>query len=92
MDAVDLLKMVCGAILVLFIPGLPWTFVFLHRTKVDMVERIALSFGLSIALVPLFTFLLNRLFGMGITILTVTVLALVLTAIPIGYVFLRRHL
>lgn len=50
---------IIGAVYVLFLPGLVWSFVFFRRHQIDLIERLALSFALSIALVPLLAFYLN---------------------------------
>jgi uncharacterized membrane protein len=75
--------MIFGGIFVLFVPGFCWTFLFFKRKSIDIIERIALSFGLSIALVPLTVFWLNWIFDMRITELNVilTVCGLSLLAI-----------
>jgi len=41
--------------------------VFFEREEIDALERLAISFGLSIALVPLIIFILNKYFGIKIT-------------------------
>jgi uncharacterized membrane protein len=48
-----------GAIYILFLPGFAMSFLFFARGKVDVIERVALSFALSVAIVPLLTFYLN---------------------------------
>jgi uncharacterized membrane protein len=64
------LRLVFGGIFVLFAPGFAWSYVFFRRRKIEWIERLALSFGLSIALVPLAVFWLNWLFDMKITLLS----------------------
>ena len=67
-------RIVFGSLYVLFIPGFIISFIFFPRTKefdeknedkeknsIDWIERIALSFALSIAIVPLAVFYLNLL-------------------------------
>ncbi|MEA1985615.1 MAG: DUF1616 domain-containing protein [Euryarchaeota archaeon] len=81
--------MILGSIFVLFIPGFAWTFAFFEKNEIDAIERIALSFGLSIALVPLTIFYLNYLLHIKITALNSFVVIILLTAIPIGYIHLR---
>ena len=56
----------------------------------EHLERIALSFGLSIALVPLSVFWLNWLFHVPITLLSTCLVTLGLIAIPIGYLGVRK--
>jgi uncharacterized membrane protein len=50
---------IIGAFYILFMPGFALSYLFFARGKVDVVERIALSFALSVAVVPLVTFYLN---------------------------------
>jgi len=54
---------------VLFLPGYVISFLFFKKNKIDIIERIALSFALSIAIVPLLIFYLN-LIGMKINTLS----------------------
>lgn len=72
-------RIVFGSVYVLFLPGFILTFLFFPKSKtfdsedkekgtVDWIERIALSFALSIAVVPLAVFYLN-LIGVRINLL-----------------------
>jgi uncharacterized membrane protein len=61
---------VAGAIYVLFLPGFAASFLFFTRGAIDAIERIALSFALSVAIVPLISFYLN-LVGVKIKFWTV---------------------
>ncbi len=81
LDSVPVIRAVLGFIIVFLLPGFAWTLVFFNR--VNVAERIALSFGLSIALVTLSIIALNMLFGMRInganalvSIIAITILAL----------------
>jgi uncharacterized membrane protein len=76
-------RAILGFILVFLVPGFAWTLVFFSR--VNIIERIALSFGLSIVAVTLSIIVLHMLFGLRITganslltIIVITVIALVL--------------
>ena len=82
MTAWEILRLIFGGLFVLFIPGLAWSYVFFLRKNIDWIERLALSFGLSIALVPLSVFWLNWLFDMKINLLStlLTVVGLVVIA------------
>ncbi|MBI2629266.1 DUF1616 domain-containing protein [Candidatus Pacearchaeota archaeon] len=77
------LRIVFGAVYVLFLPGFIMSYIFFPKTKsieekikseaenskeIDLIERIALSFALSIAIVPLLVFYLN-LIGVKISFL-----------------------
>jgi len=83
MDVVEVLRLVFGTVFVLFLPGLAWSYVFFNKDEIDWIERVALSFGLSIALVPLTVFWLNYLFKVKITLTNVTITILLLILIPV---------
>ena len=76
------LRLVFGGIFILLAPGFVWSYVFFQHRKIDWLERLALSIGLSIALVPLAVFWLNWLFNMEITLLStsLTVVSLMLVS------------
>ena len=84
------LRTLFGAIFVLFIPGFAWSFVFFGKDEIDWIERIALSFGLSIALVPLTIFWLNFLFHVKITLINSFIVVLTLILMPVVYLLLQR--
>jgi uncharacterized membrane protein len=85
MEIIELLRIPLGSVFVLFLPGYAWSFVFFKKGEIDLIERIALSFGLSIALVPLVIFWLNWLFTIRINIVNVTavILGLIICALII---------
>ena len=91
MDPLSLFRIVFGSVFVLFIPGFAWTYLFFDRDEIDVVERIALSFGLSIALVPLSVFYLNYLFGVRITLVNCAIIISVLILAPLGWLRVKRH-
>ncbi|HYK08037.1 MAG TPA: DUF1616 domain-containing protein [Candidatus Eisenbacteria bacterium] len=55
-----------SSIFILFLPGFIMSLVFFKWNAIDNIERIALSFALSVAIVPLFVFYTN-LMGIKIT-------------------------
>lgn len=70
----DSIRITMGTPYVLFLPGFIISYIFFpnkKKEKIDIIERIALSFALSIAIVPLIIFYLNLL-GMKINLLTST--------------------
>ena len=75
------LRAVVGFIIVFFLPGFAWTFVFF--SKISVIERIVLSMGLSIAIVTLGILVLHVLFGMTITGSTslITITAIIILAV-----------
>ena len=59
---ITVLRVILGLAFVLFLPGFTLqAAVFPHRTDLDTPERLALSFGLSLAVIPLVALLLDRL-------------------------------
>ena len=62
----EILRIILGAIFALFIPGYAMTYALFKGGEIDKIERIALSFALSIATVPLILFYLNWGFGVRI--------------------------
>lgn len=64
-ERLPVLRGIIGFIVVFFLPGFAWTFVFFNR--VSTIERLVLSMGLSIAIVTLGVLVLHLLFGMKIT-------------------------
>jgi hypothetical protein len=79
-------RVVFGAVFVLFVPGFSLSYAFFGSKEIDVLERIALSFALSIAVVPLIVFYLN-LAGMRISALSVSIVVVFVTAL--GYVVYR---
>lgn len=83
MSIAEILRIFFGGLFVLFVPGFAWSYVFLAKNTIDWVERVALSIGLSITLVPLAVFWINRLFHIKITLLStsLTVCGLIIMAV-----------
>jgi uncharacterized membrane protein len=83
MDIMHILYIVIASIFILFLPGFFITFIFFDWNKIDLIERIALSFALSIAVVPLVAFYAN-LAGVpinNINIVTELIIILLITCI-----------
>lgn len=92
MDAGDIFRIIFGSIFVLFVPGFAWSYVFFNRRKIDSIERIALSFGLSIALVPLTVFWFNWVFNVGITLVNTWLIVCGITIAAIIWLYARKRL
>lgn len=58
-QAIKILDIGISALYVLFIPGFLASYIFFGLGKIDVIERLALSFALSISLVPLIVFYTN---------------------------------
>ncbi len=52
-------RLVYGSVFALFLPGFLLSHLFYDKRKIDLLERIALSFALSISIIPLLVFYLN---------------------------------
>ena len=87
------LRIIFGSVYVLFLPGFIISYLFFPKTKefeskekgaIDWIERIALSFALSIAIVPLAVFYLN-LIGIKINLLNsfLTILGIIIISLVI---------
>ncbi|MFH1801930.1 MAG: DUF1616 domain-containing protein [archaeon] len=86
-------RVIFGAVYVLFLPGFIWSFVFFDNRgerNIDVIERIALSFALSIAIVPLAVFYLN-LVGLKISALSSFFVVLFLTLVGGGIVYWKKR-
>ena len=81
-------RIIFGSIYVLFLPGLIISFIFFPKDKIDWIERIALSFALSIAIVPLAVFYLN-LIGLKITLLNSFLIILGIIIISAGILYIK---
>ena len=83
----EILQAVIGGALALFVPGYAWTLILFAKKEIDAIERFALSIGLSIALVPLTVFYLNRFAGVPINLTSIVAVVLTLTAVPLVLAF-----
>ena len=87
-ERLPVIRAILGFILVFFLPGFAWTLFFFSR--VNIIERIALSFGLSIALVTLSIIVLNILLGIRVTGFNSLLIIIVITFIPLAVYYLKR--
>lgn len=90
MEVLSIIRAILGSAFVLFVPGLIWTYVFFAKKEIDWIERIALSFGLSIALVPLSVFYLNKVFGVKINFLNSFLIILALCVIGLCLYWIKE--
>jgi len=90
LDSLPAVRAILGFILVFFLPGFAWTLVFFNASKINIIERLALSVGLSIAVVALSIFALNRLIGFSISGLNAVLTIIAVTIIPMIIYGLKR--
>ncbi|MCX6823390.1 MAG: DUF1616 domain-containing protein, partial [candidate division SR1 bacterium] len=80
------LRIIFGSVFVLFLPGYWLTLSFFGSKEIDLLERFALSFALSISVIPLLTFYINLI---GVKITQVSVWAVVVVVIAGNWAWLR---
>lgn len=85
-------RIVFGLLFTLFFPGYALlSAIFPKRDKLGGIERIALSFGLSIAIVPLIGFILNFTpWGIELYPIVISVTIFILAASVVGWYRQRR--
>ena len=88
LERLPIIRALLGFIFVFFLPGFAWTLVFFKQ--INVVERIALSFGLSIAMVTLSLLSLSKLIGMRITGFNSALIIIVITIVPLVIYYLKR--
>lgn len=88
LERLPVIRAMLGFTLVFFLPGFAWTLVFFRR--INVIERITLSFGLSIVVVTLSLLFMNRLFGISITGFNSALVILMVTILPASAYYLNR--
>ena len=89
-ERLPVLRGIIGFIVVFFLPGFAWTFVFFNR--ISVIERIVLSMGLSIAIVTMSVLVLHLLFGMKITGGNSLVAIAVIIVLAVGTYFIKKFI
>ena len=90
LEQVPIIRAIIGFALVFFLPGFAWTLIFFK--EINAVERIALSFGLSIVLVTLSILALNKLLGVRITGFNSLAIICLVTALPLAVYYIKRRI
>lgn len=90
LERLPVIRAILGFIFVFFLPGFAWTLVFFNGKKINVIERIALSFGLSIAVVTISILSLNKLIGIRITGFNSVLIIIAVTIIPLAFYYLSR--
>jgi uncharacterized membrane protein len=92
LDRLLVIRAILGFVLVFVLPGFAWTLVFFNGRQINVIERLTISFGLSIALVTLSMLALNWLIGMEITGFNAVLIIGAITVVPLVLYFLRRFM
>lgn len=86
-------RVAAASVALLILPGLVWSWLLLPPARTasaaDWVERLGLSFGLSLALVPVGLLLTNGL-GISLTAQTISLFLGAVTMLPILILAVRR--
>ncbi len=90
LNNIPLIRAIIGIILVFFAPGFAWTLIFFKH--ISRLERLVLSFALSITLVTLSILVLNALLDMKITGLNALLTIFLLIIIPVIIYYIRRYI
>jgi len=88
LESLPIIRAILSFILVFFLPGFAWTFVFFRR--INIIERVTLSFALSIVIVTLSLLLGNTLLGIKITGFNSVLVIIVITILPVAIYYLNR--
>ena len=90
LERLSTIRAILGFILVFFLPGFTWTLVFFKR--INAIERVVISFGLSIVVVTLSLFSVNRLIGVRITGFNSVMVIIVVTILPVIAYYLNKFI
>jgi uncharacterized membrane protein len=90
LDHLLFVRAILGFILVFIVPGFAWTLIFFNGRQINVIERLAVSVGLSIAIVALSILALNWSIGMRITGFNAVLVIGTITVVPLAFYFLRR--
>ena len=88
LERVPTVRAILGFILMFFLPGFAWTLVFFKR--LNILERIAVSIGLSIAIVTLSILVAHLLLGVRITGASSVLIIIIIVIIPLAIYYLKR--
>ncbi|MDD5127921.1 MAG: DUF1616 domain-containing protein [Dehalococcoidales bacterium] len=89
LEQIPVVRAVIAIILVFFLPGFAWTLVFFK--DINILERLAISIGLSIAIITLSMLVLNMVLGVRVTGVNALAVIAVNVVIPFGIYYFLRH-
>ena len=88
LDRMPIVRAIVGFILIFILPGLAWTLFFFK--KLNIIERLVLSFGLSIAVATLSVIVLHVLFGVRISGFNSLLTIAIIVIIPLACSYLKK--
>jgi uncharacterized membrane protein len=86
-DRIPVIRAILGFVFILFLPGFAWTLVFFRQ--ISNLERVSLSFALSIAVITLSLLFANLLIGVSITGINSALIILLVTILPLAIYYLN---
>ncbi|MFC1945242.1 hypothetical protein ACFLWF_00645 [Chloroflexota bacterium] len=84
-----LLRIVMVLVLVFFLPGFAWTLIFFKQ--ITRIERLIMSFGLSIALTTLGIVFSNVILNINLTGMNALLIIILITIVPLAIFFGGRY-
>jgi len=90
LESVPAVRAIAAFILFFFLPGFAWTLVFFKGRQINIIQRLVLSIGLSIAVVTLSILALNRVIGIRITGFNSVIIIVTITIIPVIFYWLMQ--
>ena len=88
LERLPVIRAILGFVVVFFLPGFAWTLVFFRQ--ITVLERVVLSFGLSIVVVTLSLFVVSRL--IAINGFNSALVIIVVTVLPVAVYYLNRFI
>lgn len=88
-EPVPIIRAIVRFIFVFFLPVSPGHWCFSNGKQINIVERIALSFGLSITVVTISILSLNMLIDIKITGFNSALIIMIVTIIPVVFYYLN---
>ena len=89
-ESAPAIRSIMAFMLMFFLPGFAWTLIVFSGRQINVMERLALSFGLSIAIVTLSIIASNVLFSIRITGTNAVLVILAITVVPTVWYCLKR--
>lgn len=87
LDSLPFIRALLAIVFVFCLPGFVWSLILFRH--IEVIERMALSLGLSIALVTLGLLFMNRLAKIRITGFNSALVIIVLTILPVAIYYLN---
>ena len=83
LERLPVIRAILGVLFVFSLPGFAWTLVFFRGKQINAIERIALSIGLSIAIVVLCVLFSNKLIGARVSGFNSVLIIIVAIVVPV---------